>query len=102
MHFFSDGIERANVAKGHQIFFRQFRDTTYQIFDSLEWLFLSLRDNPVGCGLTHSVDITEPDAQARNILAILGRAFNRAVPFRVERVDGFHANEISNTRWHRR
>src|SRR6267378_3275416 len=92
MHSPSKRVQRTNFAERYQLRFLQFRDTADQIINPLERALLPLRDNFVRRRLPQPPDVTEPDAKARNLLAFLiCGALDRAVPLRMERVDGFHA-----------
>src|SRR5260370_32162114 len=94
MHLFSERIEGANLAERYQLRFMQFRDTADQIFDPLERIFLPLTNNLFRSRLPQTADVTQADTETRNVLAILNSAFDRAVPFRLERVDGFHTQTV--------
>src|SRR6266853_3129636 len=90
MHSPSKRVQRTNFAERYQLRFLQFRHTTDQVINPLERTLLPLRDNLVRRRLPQAPDVTEPDAKARNLLAFLiCGALDRAVPLRVERVDGF-------------
>src|SRR5260370_588335 len=94
MHLFTEIIEGANLAEQYELGFMQCRDTADQIFDPLERIFLPLTNNLFRSGLPQREDVTKADAETRNVLAILNSAFDRAVPFRLERVDGFHTQTV--------
>src|SRR6267154_659587 len=95
MHSASKIVQRTNFAERYQFRFLQFRDTADEIVDSLEWRFLSLTYNCLRSRLPQTTNVTQPDAQTRNLFAFfISGALDRAVPFRVEHVDGFHAQAV--------
>src|SRR5438132_4940974 len=94
MHSASKRVQRTNLAERYQLRFLQFRDTADQVINPLERALLPLRDNVVRCRLPQSPDVTEPDAQTRNILVPFNRFLDGAVPFRIERVDRFHSEAM--------
>src|SRR5207248_9646335 len=81
MHSPSKRVQRTNLAERYQLRLLQFRDTADQIINPLERALLPLRHNLVGGRLSQAADVTEPDAQARNILIVFNRVLYRAVPF---------------------
>src|SRR6266851_2126496 len=89
MHSPSKRVQRTNFAERYQLRFLQFRDTADQIINPLERAFLPLRHDLVGGRLPQTANVTQPDAETRNLLAFLvSGALDRAVPLRLERVDG--------------
>src|SRR5437667_1274727 len=94
MHSPSKRVQRTNLAERYQLRFVQFRATAHQIINPLERTFLPLRDNLVGRRLPQAADVTEPDAQTRNILVTLNRVLDGAVPFRIEGVDRLHSQAM--------
>ena len=93
MHSLSKRVQRTNFAKRYQLRFLQFRDTADQIINPLERALLPLRKNLVRRRLPQTADVTEPDAQTRNILVPF-KSCARSVPFGMERVDGFHSQAM--------
>src|SRR6266513_229751 len=81
MHSASKRVQRTNLAERYQLRFLQFRDTADQIINPLEWTLLPLRDNLVGGRLPQAADVTDPDAQTRNIFVPFNRTLDGAVPF---------------------
>src|SRR5258708_6284033 len=94
MHFPTKRVQRTNFAERYQLRFLQFRDMADQIINPLERTLLPLRDNLVYRRLPQPPDVTEPDAQTRNILVPLNRVLDGAVPFRIEGVDRFHSEAM--------
>src|SRR6266478_2774452 len=94
MHSPSKRVQRTNFAERYQLRFLQFRDTADQIINPLERTLLPLRDNLVHRRLPQPPDVTEPDAQTRNILVPFNRVLDGAVPFRIEGVDRFHSEAM--------
>src|SRR5260370_42560487 len=77
----SKRVQRTNFAERYQFRFLQFRHTTDQIINPLERTLLPLRDNLVRGRLPQTADVTEPDAQPRNILVPLNPVLVGPVPF---------------------
>src|SRR6266436_1031472 len=77
----SKRVQRTNLAERYQLRFLQFRDTADQIINPLERASLPLRHNLVGGRLPQAADVTEPDAQTRNILVPFNCVLDGAVPF---------------------
>src|ERR1700741_1742769 len=94
MHSPSKRVQRTNLAERYQLRFLQFRDTADQIINPLERAFLPLRHNLVGSRLPQAADVTEPDAQTRNILVPFHRVLDGAVPFGMKGVDWFHSQAM--------
>jgi len=89
MHSPFKRVQRTNFAERYKLRFLQVRDTADQIINPFERAFLPLRDNLVGGGLPQPPDVTEPDAQTRNILVPFNRVLDGAVPFGSEALIGF-------------
>ena len=102
MHSPSKRVQRTNLAERYQLRFLQFRDTPDQIVNPLEQALLPLRDNLVRRRLPQPPDVTEPDAQTRNILVPFNRVLDGAVPFRIEGVDRSHSEAMQLRIVHRR
>src|SRR5438270_13426662 len=81
MHSPSKRVQRTNFAECYQFRFLKFRYTTDQVINPLERVLLPLRDNLVHRRLPQPPDVTEPDAQTRNILVPFNRLLDGAVPF---------------------
>src|SRR5207253_3966822 len=94
-HSPSKRVQRTNFAERYQLCFLQFRDTTDQIINPLERVLLPLKDNLLHSRLPQPPDVTEPDAQTRNILVPFNRVLDGAIPFRIERVDRFHSQALN-------
>src|SRR5467141_1092027 len=81
MHSPSKRVQRTNLAERYQLRFLQFRETADQIINPLERAFLPLQHNLVGGSLPQAANVTQPDAQTRNILVPFNRVLDGAVPF---------------------
>src|SRR6266403_2913122 len=71
MHSPSNRVQRTNLAERYQLRFLQFWHTTDQLFDSREWMLLPLKHNFLCGGLPQAANVTQPDAETRNVPAIL-------------------------------
>src|SRR5437879_7949589 len=80
MRSLSKRVQRTNLAERHQLRFLQLRDTADQIINSLERTLLRRRHDLVGGRLPQAANVTEPDAQTRNILVLFNRVLDGAVP----------------------
>src|SRR5882757_250998 len=76
MHSPSKRVQRTNLAERYQFRFLQFRDTADEVINPLERALLPLRDNLVCSPLPQAADVTEPDAQTRNILVPFNRVLD--------------------------
>src|SRR5215471_18785554 len=80
VHSCSKRVQRTYFAERYELCFLYFRDTANQIINPLERALLPLQDKLVRRRLPQPSDVTEPDSQTRNILALLDRVLDGAVP----------------------